>query len=467
MQPFYLNSSWVRIAKCAILLVSIVSFFAPSVHTIITDQQIRHERAQAAVFDAANFSANLPAWIAALGSLAYDAAAAVVRFAVKYKEFVLDPIVWYGTKILIRQIVRDLVDWINSGFQGAPGFITDFQGFVLNAADRALGDFIQGTDLAFMCDPFSAQIRLALIFKFGASFDDEIGCTFSDVLANGKRAFDQFAEGDFLAGGWDGWFKMTQVPGNNPYGAFMMSQIEAEERAGRAQFRAKWEVDLGGGILSWTTCPAGSDRSPDGGCYNELSGEEVPHQVNTPGSLIQGQLETTFGTELGSLITADEFNELMGALASLVISNIFSKGSDGLRTVDMASFEGYIDGMNRTAEEIEAEGDQIVDDAVARNQDQITDPDGARDTFDDATDDANGISDGIRDDAQQQFCQNNPTDPSCQPTTGPGPDPGDDLPPPPPPTGLPDVPSPGGLGQVPPPPPDPEDTPPDDGGNET
>ena len=61
--------------------------------------------------------------------LAKDAITSAATTAIQWyqssiwsKELILDGIAWYVIKLAIAQITRSIVNWINSGFEGAPTF---------------------------------------------------------------------------------------------------------------------------------------------------------------------------------------------------------------------------------------------------------------------------------------------------------------------------------------------------------
>ena len=434
-----------RVAKIALATLGIFALFGPSVHVIVTDYTTpRYERAEAAsavIEVGGNLIQNALTAIRTFGNMILQQAANLMQWQANFKEFVLDPLLWIVAKTLIRQISRDLVDWINNGFQGGPGFVTDFDGFMQNVLDRSIGQFIEGTDLAFLCDPFSIQIRIALNINFRQSFRDEARCTLTDIIAN----IDNFLAGDFLAGGWDGWFSMTQNQQNNVYGAFALAKAEAEVRAARAAAAADTEINVGSGIISWKTCPAGSDEGPGGACFNSISGEPVNPQINTPGSLIEDQLATTFGSEIRTLEIADEFNEVLGALASLLVSRLFSSGTQGLRNTTLDT--NFLTGLQRSQEELRAQNQQLLDQGFIGRESEIFNPAAGA-----ALDEQLGTQGQVQDIQQQSQQAANPPGGGTNPGGGPP------AVPPPPSGNLPDLPSAGGGSSpqgVPPPPPPP------------
>ena len=83
-------------------------------------------------------------------------------FGVTVPGLTLDLIVITIVKQLLQDVLDSTVDWINSGFEGNPAFVTDPEQFFTDIADGIAGEFIAGSDLNFLCSPFQSQIRLSL-----------------------------------------------------------------------------------------------------------------------------------------------------------------------------------------------------------------------------------------------------------------------------------------------------------------
>jgi len=214
-------------------------------------------------------------------------------------------------KQLIGQFTNSLVSWINNGFQGGPLFVTDPGQFFIGVGDRIAGHFIEGSELGFLCYPFALDIRLALNLNYSAAFEDEIRCTLTDVIGN----IEGFTE-DFNQGGWGAWFSMTQNSQNNVYGAYLDASSELEIRLASALGIEGMKLDWGKGFLSFQDCEV---PDPAGGCL-----EYGP--VQTPGTVIEGQLEESLGTNLRQLELADEFDEIIGALVNQLLYQAITQG---------------------------------------------------------------------------------------------------------------------------------------------
>ena len=245
------------------------------------------------------------------------------------KEFVLDKIGWQIANLVLGIIAEEIVIWINSGFEGSPSFLTNFDQFLLGIADDVAGDFIYGTELGFLCSPFQLDVKIALLLDYKEGRDFETQCTLSDVVEN----MDAFFAGDFNAGGWDGWFEMTQNPQNNPYGALLEAQMELDARIVNEQGQEVKLLDFGGGFKSFKKC-------------TEVEGGGEKCDIINPGKVIETQLNKTLFSGQQKLIVADEFNEIITALIGQLVKTVLSEvGLFGLSNSDEGTpfFDGITD----------------------------------------------------------------------------------------------------------------------------
>lgn len=227
----------------------------------------------------------------------------------------LDLIAITIAKLALEQILRATTDWINNGFEGNPAYATDPLAFFGKIADNVAGEFINGSELGFLCSPFQTRIRLAL--QQYHTRGREFRCSLSDVVTNIEGFYDDFDEG-----GWDGWFAMTQNDMNNPYGAYLESRLELDSRVARAIGIQSTQLNWNGGFLSWSECTEWDTVF--------VTGDETPQkgectkrgQVVTPGKVIESQLETVLGTGVKQLELADELDELVGALFTQLLKKL-------------------------------------------------------------------------------------------------------------------------------------------------
>ena len=210
-----------------------------------------------------------------------------------------------------------MTNWINSGFQGGPAFVTDLKGFLLDIADAETAYFIEGTALEALCSPWRLDIKIALAMRQATPFEREVRCTLSDIVAN----MDDFINGDFSQGGWAGWFELTTKPQNNPYGLYLIAASELDQRIAGAQQRETKLLDWGNGFLSYKKCHTIRAAGP------VQPGAPVPVEedceIVTPGTVIEEQLNNVLYSGQRRIEVADEFNEMVSALLNQLLQRLF------------------------------------------------------------------------------------------------------------------------------------------------
>jgi len=261
--------------------------------------------------------------------------------------FSTDKFAWKAANLAIWYVTRSTVNWINSGFEGGPAYVTDFGGFLKDIADDEIGSFIEGSALAFLCDPL--DIKFSLMLKYAVPFEKEVECTLSDVIDN----IDDFINGDFGRGGWDGWMELTTKPKNNRYGAYLSSAAELEARIQFSQFEESKVIEFGSGFFSHKKCeelPPGFVGPPR--C-----------EIVTPGSVIEKRLNSALSSGQRRLEVADEIDEILSAALGQILKDIFGGLQDGLRgfSEGSSSRPSYIDSI-REEDVVDLSG--IIDDLI-------------------------------------------------------------------------------------------------------
>lgn len=227
------------------------------------------------------------------------------------KEYGLDGVLWLVAKQLIQQLTSDLVAWINSGFNGSPAFVQDFKGFMLGVADRALGEYLtlSGSPLAFLCSPFQLNISLSIQRSFFPP-EQQSACTLTGILGN----INSFLSGTFAEGGFANLIAVNMVPQNNMYGAYLMQQEFLSLKIASGQKTYEKQMDWGRGFLSFEKC-----AQPEPGLDEVCS-------TQTPGAVIESQLEHVLGSGVRQLEIADEFDEVIAALIGQLINLVLTEG---------------------------------------------------------------------------------------------------------------------------------------------
>lgn len=327
-------------------------------------------QAQLPVIDAANLAVNtLSSGFLDTLSAAYQARKGPLGTGIS-----LDTLAWTVGKIAIQMMTKSVVNWINSGFNGAPSFVTNLSGFMTQVADVAAGNFIkQLSSNSALKSPFQSQVAANTSHYYAQSstasgFFASIKYTLNKITSNDSA----FLAGNFSQGGWSAWYATTQQPQNNPFGAQMIADAQLRAQIAAKQGTQSAQLGWAQGFLSWCgnatggggganqggTCKtdddcAGALACINGSCAVDTSLENPAQTctnkdgstgtIQTPGSVISAQLNKTLGLSGDSLVTADEFNEIIGALLSQLVSQVLGgMGLSGVASVSSGG-SGYID----------------------------------------------------------------------------------------------------------------------------
>jgi hypothetical protein len=257
-------------------------------------------------------TASDPTTYAAAGTsvLVFDLNAAKQRNESK-SQTVMQCIVKSIAQAAIDQITRSIVNWINSGFNGQPSFVTNFNQYFANVADQAAGEFIKGSALSFLCSPFAPQIKIAIAQSYANRNGSGATCSLSKITNN----VNGFLKGNWGAGGWGGLLQFTTMPTNNPYGAYAYAQIGLNSSIANAQNNANRNVSPGG-FISVQKC----DNVP---VVNAGAGQPSTQlkncKVTTPGQVIQDSLKTSQDSSINQLNIAQDINAIINALTNQLI----------------------------------------------------------------------------------------------------------------------------------------------------
>lgn len=290
-----------------------------------------------------------------------------------------DTIGYIAAKIALSSMTNSIVNWINSGFEGGPTFVTNPSAYFQDMADQATGVFIHQLGIeGILCSQFRPQIIASL--KYSVPSMGRFQCTLSAAVDNWEGFMD-----DFTAGGWKGWLSVSTQPQNNPYGAYLMAVDELEQRRAEAKENAKTEVSWGSGFISLKKCVGGKSQedSCSGQCDNSIGnyGEEdadwnqchsdcMAEQVSasqlcedsggsmqntTPGTIIADQLKLNLGSSVRQMELADEISESLGAIFNALINQLITKGISSLsNTGGNSGSKGWYESSPTTNEKNDA-----------------------------------------------------------------------------------------------------------------
>ncbi|MGH7141276.1 MAG: hypothetical protein ACREGH_01415 [Minisyncoccia bacterium] len=248
-------------------------------------------------------------------------------------------------RALLQQITVSTVNWINSGFNGSPSFLTDPTQFFENTANTAAGNYLAGSDLAFLCSPFSLQVKIAIAQAYTSN--NALSC---NLIGN----FQNFMSG-FQNGGWPSMLSLTTSPNNNPFGAFISGQAGLNAAVANAQNNVQNQLQLSGGFLDFqepqnctiTNSPPSASPSVS---VTALSSSQADTATNfngnqdfssaggtaeyrvcnlvtvTPGKVISDSLSKVLGTNIDSLNAVYDFDQIISALITQLIQRTLYGG---------------------------------------------------------------------------------------------------------------------------------------------
>ncbi|MDP2629479.1 MAG: hypothetical protein Q8P45_02130 [Candidatus Harrisonbacteria bacterium] len=212
-------------------------------------------------------------------------------------------------KRILDVMVDDIITWIQGG--GEPRFITNWNAFLDDAVNVAIGDFAQEIGAGYLCQPFSTQLQIAL--NPVKRFSEAITCTLDDIVGNIENFYQDFANGGWIA------YQSSLELQNNFYGSYFLAQEERDRRIARAQFEALEDARAGGGFLS--------QRDANG-------------NIVTPGSTIGGLVKEAIGADFKFIVNADQLSDYVASIADALINRIIREGVNGLRGLTTRSNPG-------------------------------------------------------------------------------------------------------------------------------
>ncbi len=337
------------------------------------------------------------------------------------KEYALDAVAYKILDLIIQKIAASTVNWINGGFKGSPGFISDPGRYFGDVADGVAGEFIfNEPKLNFLCGPISAKIRLALTTNY-LQENMQWQCTLTQV----GRNLDDFMN-DFNNGGWENFFELTQRQQNSPIGAYLQAENSLSIKIATRQGTKEKELNWGKGFMSLKRCKvwgqsSGSAQTPEGPTDGGFDGAQTPgegygqvpddvvgttsngqtcleEETTTPGTVIENKLNDTLNIGNHKLAVADEINEIINALLNQLTNRIVGGIGAGLRALSRPDSTGN---SSFTSTLSNTENDTAINTYFDTSNQQI----------DDTLDSPNTNYDPY-------FCRNNPTDPQCSAPPG-------------------------------------------------
>ncbi|MFA5021371.1 MAG: hypothetical protein WC517_04955, partial [Patescibacteria group bacterium] len=206
--------------------------------------------------------------------------------------------------VFSRTVAHDTAVWVASGGRGQkPLFITEGWGAYLeNAADSALGDFIDGVGTSFgmdLCQP-NFQVKLAIKAGLDYTRQRQVRCSFSEIMTNWENAINNAS--------FSVEYKDALRPGAND---ISFALIMADER---------------NAYVDWKTKVAEKDAETTG-LWKDI--KNIAGKILTPGTVIANtfrdeQSKADLGYSTFTNTAADIVEEFFNTLVSQLLKNLQS-----------------------------------------------------------------------------------------------------------------------------------------------
>lgn len=227
--------------------------------------------------------------------------------AMKNVQCTWNGIAWQLAKTALHSLTGSVVNWINSGFNGSPSFLTNPGGYFTDLADQATGEFISDTGvLSALCSPFNIDVRLALALNQSNGYGGRYTCTLSSIINNVQNStvngmsINGFMNGDFSQGGWPAFIAIGE-PSNNEAGVYLQAQSDLAERISGKQASVDKQLTQGNGFLSWQSCTTVNPAQAQAmagiapGSQLQTASQSLANQINYTGS---GGAVSSFGNPI-------------------------------------------------------------------------------------------------------------------------------------------------------------------------
>lgn len=255
---------------------------------------------------------------------------------------------------VIHKLMQQITNWVQGG--GDPQFVSDWKGFLGDAANVAAGGILQKA-APFLCKSFGPLVTVSLLqVDSGPSVSSNpYGCTLDQVVAN----VDQFRN-NFENGGWIAYGQLLK-PQNNFFGSFVQLNSAQFSASAQARESAQSEGASGGGFKSAKECKPEktltydqpeqlggisteadaraamgsgfiSATCPGGGkpCTKVVACDSGGWSNTTPGGLIANTTNQISESPVGRIVNANDLVGLATAIANTALSKLMTSAKKGL-----------------------------------------------------------------------------------------------------------------------------------------
>lgn len=275
----------------------------------------------------------------------------------RMKEYCYDRAAYTLSQKAMSLLSEKTLKWVNTGFGGNPFYVRNIDSFLDSIKNEQVRDYIRIADNINSGD--GTAVGSSVTNKIIEMITGRPAPSSTPSTAN-ELKYDAFTK-DFTSGGWDAWYRTTQL-GENPIGQVLTISQQLGKNIGQRQEKTEKELLQGNGFLNQKICVEyaqvpGPDDSPDLYLNPDGSLKCLKEETVTPGSTIAKQVEQITGTTIRQLELADEMNEALSRFFSSLIENLFNKG---LQSLGQTTNQDFGDFGNNDLNTYGGQGDNIV-----------------------------------------------------------------------------------------------------------
>ncbi|MDO8557137.1 MAG: hypothetical protein Q7R98_01600 [Candidatus Jorgensenbacteria bacterium] len=150
-------------------------------------------------------------------------------------------------KRLLDRMTDQTISWIR-GDGGKPQFVTNFTGFMRDAADKAAGDTLIDIGLGNLCYGNAFRFNINLQLQQSVPPAERYSCTLSQVMDNAAGFRD-----NFTTGGWLGYYELLK-PQNNQYGLAYMTYEDYQKKKAEEEAKKQAQFNVSAGFTPTEQC---------------------------------------------------------------------------------------------------------------------------------------------------------------------------------------------------------------------
>ncbi len=255
-------------------------------------------------------------------------------------------------RAFIRAAVNDVMNFIRG--DGLPRYITNYQDFLAESADRAGAKIVSDLLNRNICTPFRASVEI-LVQRAAFPrqlFDQRIGCTLTDAVDRQAEVLDRFVN-DFRDGGWRQWIRLHESQ-NTLLGAYLIAEGERQRIFDLETEGAKTQAQAAQGFKDVTRCievvfyypgysyiglipspPEQLDTPTEVGSLewqrivSEAGAQEAictKEETITPGKTVAGAADKSISAQLDNLINSEDWQGIVQEVMTALIADILKNG---------------------------------------------------------------------------------------------------------------------------------------------